>query len=30
VLFCRRRERPFEAAVNWVFAEDVDATYDEL
>jgi uncharacterized glyoxalase superfamily protein PhnB len=30
VIFFRRRQPPFEAAVNWVFAEDVDATYDEL
>jgi uncharacterized glyoxalase superfamily protein PhnB len=30
VIFFRRREPPFEPAVNWVFAEDVDATYDEL
>ncbi|OLD14510.1 MAG: hypothetical protein AUJ01_13775 [Acidobacteria bacterium 13_1_40CM_3_65_5] len=24
------RAPPFEAAVHWVFAEDIDATYDEL
>jgi uncharacterized glyoxalase superfamily protein PhnB len=30
VIFFRKREPPFEPAVNWVFAEDVDATYDEL
>ena len=29
-IFFRRREQPFEPAVHWVFAEDVDATYDEL
>jgi len=29
-IFFRRREPPFEPAVHWVFAEDVDATYDEL
>jgi predicted enzyme related to lactoylglutathione lyase len=29
-IFFRRRERPFEPAVNWVFAEDLDATYNEL
>ena len=29
-IFFRRREPPFEPAVNWMFAEDVDATYDEL
>jgi catechol 2,3-dioxygenase-like lactoylglutathione lyase family enzyme len=30
VLFFRRREPPFEPAVNWIFAENVDATYGEL
>jgi predicted enzyme related to lactoylglutathione lyase len=29
-IFFRRREPPFEPAVHWVYAEDVDATYDEL
>lgn len=29
-IFFRRRELPFEPAVHWVFAEDVDATYQEL
>jgi uncharacterized glyoxalase superfamily protein PhnB len=29
-IFFRRREPPFEPAVHWVFAEDVDATYHEL
>jgi uncharacterized glyoxalase superfamily protein PhnB len=29
-IFFRRREPPFEPAVHWVFAEDVDATYNEL
>lgn len=29
-IFFRRRTPPFEAAVHWVFAEDVDATHDEL
>lgn len=29
-MFLRRRTPPFEAAVHWVFAEDVDATCDEL
>jgi predicted enzyme related to lactoylglutathione lyase len=29
-IFLRKRPSPFEAAVHWVFAEDVDATYDEL
>lgn len=30
VIFFRRREPPFEPAVHWVFAQDVDATYEEL
>jgi uncharacterized glyoxalase superfamily protein PhnB len=30
VIFFRRREKPFEPAVHWVFCEDVDATYGEL
>ena len=30
VIFFRRREPPFEPAVHWVFADDVDATYNEL
>lgn len=30
VIFFRRRERPFEPAVHWVFAADIDATYEEL
>lgn len=29
-IFFRKRIPPFEPAVHWVFAEDVDATYDEL
>ena len=29
-IFFRRRARPFEPAVHWVFAEDIDATYEEL
>jgi uncharacterized glyoxalase superfamily protein PhnB len=29
-IFFRRRKPPFEPAVHWVFAEDVDATYQEL
>jgi uncharacterized glyoxalase superfamily protein PhnB len=29
-IFFRRRERPFEPAVHWVFAADLDATYEEL
>lgn len=30
VVFLRKRTAPFEAAVHWVFAQDIDATYDEL
>lgn len=29
-IFFRRRESPFEPAVHWVFAADIDATYEEL
>ena len=29
-IFFRRRPPPFEPAVNWIFAPDVDATYREL
>jgi uncharacterized glyoxalase superfamily protein PhnB len=29
-IFFRRRTPPFEPAVHWVFAEDIDATYEEL
>jgi predicted enzyme related to lactoylglutathione lyase len=29
-IFFRRRQSPFEPAVHWVFASDVDATYAEL
>lgn len=29
-IFFRRRSQPFEAAVHWVFAADIDATYEEL
>jgi len=29
-IFFRKRKPPFEAAVHWVFAEDIDATYNEL
>lgn len=29
-IFFRRRPGPFEPAVHWVFAEDLDATYAEL
>ena len=29
-LFFRKRALPFEPAVHWVFAEDIDVTYQEL
>ena len=29
-IFLRKRTAPFEPAVHWVFAEDIDATYQEL
>jgi uncharacterized glyoxalase superfamily protein PhnB len=29
-IFFRRRARPFEPAVHWVFAAEIDATYEEL
>ena len=29
-IFFRRRPEPFEPAVHWVFAEDIDATYEEF
>ena len=29
-IFLRRRSEPFEPAVHWVFAADLDAIYDEL
>ena len=28
-IFFRRRGRPFEPAVHWVFAADIDAAYEE-
>jgi uncharacterized glyoxalase superfamily protein PhnB len=30
VIFFRKRKPPFEPAVHWVFAEDVDALFEEL
>jgi predicted enzyme related to lactoylglutathione lyase len=30
VLFFRRREQPFEPAIHWIFAEDIDSSYAEL
>jgi predicted enzyme related to lactoylglutathione lyase len=29
-IFLRKRQPPFEPAVHWVFAEDIDASYQEL
>ena len=29
-IFFRRKSQPFEPAVHWVFAEEIDATYEEL
>jgi uncharacterized glyoxalase superfamily protein PhnB len=30
VLFFRKRPSPFEPCVHWLFAEKLDATYDEM
>jgi len=30
VIFFRKRNAPFEPAIHWVFAHDVDASYQEL
>ena len=30
VIFFRKRDTPFEPAVHWVFAEDIDASYQDL
>ena len=30
VIFFRKRNPPFEPAIHWVFAEDIDASYREL
>ena len=29
-IFFRKRTPPFEPAVHWVFADEIDATYEEL
>ena len=29
-IFFRRKSQPFEPSVHWVFAADIDVTYDEL
>jgi uncharacterized glyoxalase superfamily protein PhnB len=30
VIFLRKRRPPFEPAVHWMFAEDIDRSYEEL
>jgi uncharacterized glyoxalase superfamily protein PhnB len=30
VIFFRKRKQPFEPAIHWVFAKDVDAWYKEV
>jgi predicted enzyme related to lactoylglutathione lyase len=30
VIFFRKKTLPFEPAVHWVYADDIDATYEEL
>jgi len=30
VIFFRRRQEPFEPAIHWIFAADIDATYEEF
>jgi uncharacterized glyoxalase superfamily protein PhnB len=30
VIFFRKRHEPFEPAIHWIFAADIDATYEEL
>src|ERR1700740_236976 len=30
VIFFRKRKPPFEPAIHWVFAEDIDGSYEEL
>ena len=29
-IFFRKRTEPFEPAIHWIFADDIDATYEEL
>jgi predicted enzyme related to lactoylglutathione lyase len=29
-IFFRKREKPFEPAIHWVFADDIDASYEEF
>ena len=30
VIFLRRRTRPFEPAIHWVFTDDIDAMHEEM
>jgi predicted enzyme related to lactoylglutathione lyase len=30
VIFFRKKKPPFEPVVHWIFAEEIDATYEEL
>jgi predicted enzyme related to lactoylglutathione lyase len=30
VIFFRKKDPPFEPAIHWMFAEDIDASYQEL
>src|SRR4051794_11351767 len=30
VIFFRKRQEPFEPAIHWIFAADIDATYEEF
>lgn len=30
VIFFRKRQESFEPAIHWIFAADIDATYEEL
>lgn len=30
VIFFRKRQKSFEPAVHWIFAKDIDATYEEF
>lgn len=30
IVFFRKRTPPFEPAIHWIYAEDIDATYEEL
>ena len=29
-IFFRKKQPPFEPAIHWIFAEDIDATYQEM